>query len=248
MLFFGKKKPKKKSQPETFEELVRDMLTQEDRNTAYEEKRIIQQIINSQPMEDRFALLVNLCEEGVKTPDTDKNRDYLIDILQDRWILGDFFDYPIRFPEGTKRLNEAIVLLYEKGGDFYREKLTYSATTIFNVNVCFFRGLYRILMEESVVTVLNHLDRCNWNGKKNEDGTMHGGFGIFYPAFDYSVRHKDDISDAAKEDIVSYLKKKSHLAGDLPAYFRRYYLPDIGKPSDDTLGEWFEKTYCSVNS
>lgn len=244
MLFFGKKKPKKSKQPETFEELVRDMLTQEDRNTAFQEKSIINQIINSQPLEDHFALLVNLCEEGVKTPDTDKNRDYLMDILEDPYILGVFDDYPIRFPEGTKRLNEAIVLLYEKGGDFYREKLTYSATTIFNVNVCFFRGLYRILMEDSVVTVLNHLDQCNWSGKKNEDGTYHGGFGIFYPAFDYCVRHKDDISEINQEIIVSYLNKKRNLAGNLPAYFRRYYLPDIGKSSDDALGDWFEQTYC----
>ena len=247
-------KQRKQKQPPTFEELVRELLTGKNRTKAAEVKKSLRGYFTAEDVPQRLSMLAYFCEQAADCAASDMNRELAMDLIESfRYIVTEDYDLTLEWPDQVRRLNAAIRSLYEQGSEVFRTKLIRNATGIYNIQPFALRGLYNVIMEDGDLlrSSLSHL-----KGFRNEhsramvmdkgtDGTVPGFPGHLYPIFDYCVRHKEDISTDIKEEILEYFRDKAVLAGNLPAYFRRYYLPDIGKPSNDALGAWFEEAYCT---
>ena len=246
MLFFKKRKPR------TFPDFVQDMLQQKDRETAREDRKALEQLTRYAPLPLRFEMFAAVLDRAAEGVRSDENRQCVIDFLMNFRFIVTEEDRTLELPGETRRVNDSFRNLYEQGGEFFRQGLIKSAIRCYNIPPFALRGLFGILMEQEDLfgeTISHLLGHTSENARafsmdKDADGTIPGFPGLVYPLFDYIVRHQDDMTPEAKQMITEYLDKRSALTGNRAAWFRRYYLPDIGKTPDDPLGQWFEETWC----
>lgn len=233
--------------PETYEELVDDLLTNQSYECLSEDRKaIVYNSIGPRQVSDvgeRMRLLSELLDKTREEPRAEINYEYVINVLQDyRYLIGET-DWTLKYPQETERLSQAIVDFYQQGGPFVREKLEYNAESMYNVGFDALRGLDALLLEDEAHRdkVLSHMDSVDSTGKA-------------FCLLDVLVRHRQDASDAAASRVLEHLKQRLHpilllrLTGavpegkveDFPEYFRRVYLPLNGGADDAALADWFD--------
>ena len=242
--------------PQTFEDHVADMLKQKDREKARAAQKAAEQFLRDSDVPQKLERMAYICDRAAEGAASDVNRECAVSIVMNFRYLVTEKDLTFSEPEGTRRVNDAIRNLYEHGGDLCREKLRQNVTTFYNIPPFALRGLIAAAADsdKAFLEILSHISGYTneisraMAMEKDADGTVPGFPGHLYPVFDYCVRRGDGISPEAKEQIRQYLERKAALAGNVPAYFRRYYLPDTGKLPEDPLGAWFEENYAPAGT
>lgn len=232
--------------PETYEELVDDLLTNQSRAWLDEDRKALVFSAIGRQVSDvgvRMGLLSDLLDKTLEANRAEVNYEYVIKVLEDYRYLFSEHDWTLEYPREMERLNQAIVKFYQDGGPFVREKLEYNAESIYNIGFDALRGLDALLLEDEAHRgeVLSHMGSIDGTGKA-------------FCLLDFLVKHREDASDAASRQIWDHLKARLHpillvrLTGivpegkveDFPEFFRRVYLPRNGAEDDAALADWFD--------
>ncbi len=228
--------------PETYDELINDLLTNQDRHLLYEDCHMIGDLCNTQQYGDRYSVIADVLERAAEKPLAKVNYEFVIEHVLEQYI-GET-DLTYTKPQAAERLSRAVANLYEHSGDYGKERLEFNATGYqYNVLPYAMRGLSAILMENAE---MRHKVLLHMSPIKTESA--------LFCMLDFIVRHKDDPSDAERNEVRDFIKEKLSVIAlcntgqvisdnrvkDVPEYFRRIYLPLNGKGDDAELIAWFD--------
>ena len=237
------KKPKpSKKRPETFEELIDDILINPDRELLREDTRMLSStLISVGDIGMKYVMMSDLLERAVEAPRAEINYEYLTEhiLCQYRMFLGDRDPTYLVPLEILDRFCEDVVKLYQQCGAAWQEKIERYSTELYNIPCSGARKLYELWMEEGGEkrkAVLRHLKPI-----KTED--------VLYFLLDYIVKRLDDPSDAERKEIRDFIKEnvspivlfntgeiiEDNRVQDVPEFFRRIYLKICGREGDEEL-------------
>ena len=237
------KKPKpSKKRPETFEELIDDILINPDRELLREDTRMLSgTLISVGDISMKYIMMSDLLERAVEAPRAEINYEYLTEhiLCQYRMFLGDRDPTYLVPLEILDRFCGDVVKLYQQCGAAWQEKIERYSTELYNIPCSGARKLYELWMEEGGEkrkAVLRHLKPI-----KTED--------VLYFLLDYIVKRLDDPSDAERKEIRDFIKEnvspivlfntgeiiEDNRVQDVPEFFRRIYLKICGREGDEEL-------------
>ena len=241
-----KNEPPAAKRPETYGELVDDLLNNTDRAQLYEDCRLLSRVFSSvKDLGARYDMMSEILEKALETPRAEVTYEFLGEhtLGQYRSYLGERDPTYVVPLEKLDRFNEAVAKLYRSSGEKARERFEKFSMELYNIPCCAVRKLFQQLMDEDEgkrKKILAHLEPIN-----NE--------GALYCLLEYIVIHMDDPSDAQRKEIRDFIRDNLHIitlcntgeiisdtrVNDVPEFFRRIYLKICGREGDEELAARF---------